>query len=138
MTTAPASSSAIESQITALEDERYQAMLERNFEVLERLFHAQMYYLHSSGGSDTKESYLKSLRAKAWEYHTIRREQQHIVASDHTALVFHQLFMDISVGGQSKQMSNRALAVWTREGMREGEGWQLIGVQSSTMPPGTY
>jgi hypothetical protein len=123
---------SIETTIAALEDERYDAMLHKRLDVLERLYHDKLIYMHSSGVADTKQSYLEGLGGGKWDYLMIRRAEQRITCTDNLAMVFHQFFLDVKVSGVLKQMSNRALAVWTLEDGR----WQLIAVQSGMMPQG--
>jgi ketosteroid isomerase-like protein len=123
----PASDAA---QIARFEDERYAAMLSGDVDVLARLMHRDMVYMHSSGFADTRQTYLDNLRDGVFKYRSVRRAEQRVTVNGNVALVFHQLYLDVEVRGVPKQMSNRALAVWSYE-----DGcWQLLGVQSGPMP----
>jgi ketosteroid isomerase-like protein len=115
-------------EILRLEDERYAAMLAKDVKALERLLDEQLVYMHSSGVADTKESYLRGLR-ETWDYRRIDRSDQTVRVSGDTALVFNRLEISIKVGGEPKELDNRALAVWVR---RDG-AWRLIGLQSGIL-----
>src|SRR5256885_13815893 len=49
-------------EILALEDKRYTAMCGGDFAALEAMLHDELLYTHSSGLTDTKASWLASLR----------------------------------------------------------------------------
>jgi hypothetical protein len=119
--------------IAALEDERYAAMLAGDVDALDRLMHPQMMYAHSSGFEDTKSDYLDKLRRGVYVYRAIRRAGQRVTVNRNVAMVFQELNIEVMVNGVLKTMSNRALAVWTYEDDR----WQLLGVQSGSMPGAT-
>jgi Domain of unknown function (DUF4440) len=50
-------------EILALEDERYAAMCDGDFAALEAMLHDELLYTHSSGLTDTKATWLASLRS---------------------------------------------------------------------------
>ena len=52
-----------EKEILSLEDKRYAAMTKGDFGALEALLHDQLLYTHSSGVTDTKASWLDSLKS---------------------------------------------------------------------------
>jgi len=117
-------------EILRLEDERYAAMLAKDVKTLERLLDGELVYMHSSGVADTKESYLRGLRERVWDYQRIGRTDQTVKVSGDTALVFNRLAISIKVRGEQKELDNRALAVWVR---RDG-AWRLIALQSGAVP----
>ena len=49
-------------EILALEDKRYAAMCSGDFAALEAMLHDELLYTHSSGLTDTKATWLASLR----------------------------------------------------------------------------
>jgi hypothetical protein len=50
-------------EILALEDKRYAAMCGGDFAALEAMLHDELLYTHSSGLTDTKATWLASLRS---------------------------------------------------------------------------
>ncbi|TCT02204.1 NAD(P)-binding domain-containing protein [Aquabacter spiritensis] len=113
--------------IAALEDERYAAMLASDTAKLDRLLDPALRYIHSSGGTDSKESYLAGFASGHFRYRHIARSEQSIQVSGDAALVLNRLSIDILVNGTPKQIESRALAVWSRASGR----WRLICVQSA-------
>jgi hypothetical protein len=119
------------STIETMEDRRYAAMLYKDVKMLRSLLHDQLTYVHSSGATDTKASYIAGIEAGTWDYRCIRRSKQTIKVQKSLALVVNCLSMNIAVGGQLVCMENRALAVW----IYEANIWRLIAVQSSAIVP---
>ena len=119
---------ATAADIRRLEDERYQAMLDGDAAVLDRLLDPELVYTHSSGIADTKASYMDGVRQKIWEYRDISRSDETIVIRDNAALVFNRLRIDINVRGAPRKLDNRALAVWTKG--KDGN-WTLLALHST-------
>jgi Domain of unknown function (DUF4440) len=55
-------------EILALEDKRYTAMCGGDFATLEAMLHDELLYTHSSGLTDTKATWLASLRSGKTKY----------------------------------------------------------------------
>ncbi len=117
-------------EIVRLEEERYAAMLSKDVTALERLLDEDLVYMHSSGISDTKESYLRGLKDGVWDYLRISRTEQTVKVKGDIALVFNRLAISIKVRGVLKELDNRALAVWVR---RDG-AWRFLALQSGAVP----
>lgn len=112
--------------IAALEDARYDAMLAGDIATLDRLLDPGLRYIHSSGGTDSKDSYLAGFASGHFRYRRIERSEQLIQPAGDAALVLNHLSIDILVGGVAKQVEARALAVWSRT----SGAWKLLCVQS--------
>jgi ketosteroid isomerase-like protein len=119
--------------IERLEDERYAAMLHKDIAALERLLHPDLVYMHSSGASDTKDSYIAAIRERVFDYQHIDRGDQMVKLHGPVALVFSRLKISLTVRGTPRNVDSRALAVW----VADGEAWRLIALQSGMVPPGT-
>jgi ketosteroid isomerase-like protein len=118
-------------EIRACEDRRYAAAVEKNIEVLDELFHDRLIYMHSSGVTDSKTSYLDGIREGVWDYHGIERSEPRIVISGDVALVFADLSIRMTTRGDYRAFDTRALAVWQRCDDR----WRLLSVHSGAIPP---
>ena len=116
------------SLIQSLEDQRYSAVLSKDVKSLQRLLHDELSYVHSSGVSDTKDTYLAGLMDGAWDYKTVQRTDQSIKVRNCLALVSNKLDIALTVHGKPTRVNSRALAVW----IKEGEQWQLIALQSGS------
>ena len=113
-----------------LEDERYAAMLGRDVATLERLLHADLVYMHSSGVLDSKASYIEGLGNGTWDYRRIDRSDQTIRVHGGLGLVFSRISISIVIRGVPKELDNRALAVW----VADRGTWTLIALQSGAIP----
>ncbi|SAK57138.1 hypothetical protein AWB76_02405 [Caballeronia temeraria] len=117
--------------IRQLEDERYTAMLRKDIATLTRLLNERLIYMHSSGVTDTKESYVDGLRSGLWNYRRIERSDVRIEVQGDIALVFAKLAIELMSNDKLKSFEARVLAVW----YRKRDGWQLTAVHSGALPP---
>jgi ketosteroid isomerase-like protein len=117
-------------EIARLEDERYGAIIRKDIAALQRLFHDDLIYMHSSGVFDTRTSYIEGIRDGVLDYKRVTREDQTMRVRDGVAFVFNRLTIDIVIRQAPKLLNTRALAVW----LREGGQWRLIAVQSGAIP----
>jgi hypothetical protein len=96
-------------------------------EALGALLHEKLTYTHSSGTVDTKESYIRGVREKLWDYQSIKPSNETVLIAGSAALVHCRLRIDVTVGGVPKVVSSVALAVWVDDG-----GWKCIAVHSTS------
>lgn len=88
--------------IRGLEDQRYAAVLDQNFDILTSLCHAELVYGHTGGNRDSLDSYLNKLRTGTLRYHRIDHPVDNIVLVGDTALVFGQMNAHLTVNGSNK------------------------------------
>src|SRR3546814_10039307 len=74
--------------IEHLEERRYAAMLAADTGTLEELLHDALVYMHSTGGADTKESYITGVRDGAFAYKAVERDDQTVRVHGDIGLVF--------------------------------------------------
>ena len=123
-------SDAVVDVITELERRRFAALVAGDFDEFAAVCHPELMYTHSTGATDTLESYLAKCRAGYYVYHLIDHPVEKIVVSGPTALVLGEMHADLNVGGVSKQLHNSSLAVWV-----DVDGtWQLIAYQPTPLP----
>ena len=128
---------SITALISALEEQRYKAMQRNDLDSIRRLLHPELSYVHSSGKVDNRDSFMKNLRDGLSIYHRIQHIVHNVHQSGDTAIVFGEMFADITSHGVAKTIQNRTLTVWLRTGMN----WQLfayqptpIATRSSSLP----
>lgn len=128
---------SITALISALEEQRYQAMQSNDLENIQCLLHPELSYVHSSGKVDNRDSFMKNLRDGLSIYHRIQHVVHKVHQSGDTAMVFGEMVADITSHGEAKTIQNRTLNVWLRTGMN----WQLfayqptpIATRSSSLP----
>jgi 3-hydroxyisobutyrate dehydrogenase-like beta-hydroxyacid dehydrogenase/ketosteroid isomerase-like protein len=117
-------------QIRELEDRRFDAMVAGDFDGFAKLAHPDLAYTHSTGDTDTLESYMEKCRAGFYTYHRIDHPVERITVVGDTAIVVGEMHADLTAGGVQKTLANRSLAVW----VRSGGDWKLLGYQPTVIP----
>jgi 3-hydroxyisobutyrate dehydrogenase-like beta-hydroxyacid dehydrogenase/ketosteroid isomerase-like protein len=117
-------------QIRELEDQRYDAMVAGDFDGFAKLAHPDLAYTHSTGDTDTLESYMEKCRAGFYTYHRIDHPVDRITVAGDTAIVVGEMHAELTAGGVQKTLANRSLAVW----VRSGGDWKLLGYQPTVIP----
>ena len=117
-------------QISALEAKRYQAMTDADTGTLAELFSADLVYTHSDASSDTKQSYLDRLASGHFDYGVIDHPEASIVVRGDCALVFGDMRGEVRIGGQTRVLNSKSLAVW----VREDGNWALLAFQPTKYP----
>jgi len=116
-------------EVLALEDLRYKAMIANDVAALEKLFHPDLIYTHSSALVDTSTSYLEALRSGKTRYKGAERFEEKVRIYGDTALVTGRAQMQVELGGQPKAIKLRYLVVWTKT----PQGWKFVGWQSTPL-----
>ena len=111
--------------IQALEDRRYAAVVERDFDTFAALAHPELTYTHSNGAVDTLETYVEKCKSGFYVYHHIDHPIDTITIVGDAAVVIGEMNADLTAGGVRKQLANRALAVW----VRVDSTWKLLAYQ---------
>jgi ketosteroid isomerase-like protein len=119
-----------ERAVLALEDRRYQAMIDADLETMDRLCAEELSYAHSSGVRDTKQEYFEKVRSGYYDYHSIDHPVERVEVVGDTAIVAGRMTADLTVQGTRKTIDNLALAVWAKDG---GE-WRLLAYAPTPLP----
>ena len=121
---------SIEQEILALEEKRCAAMTANDIAGLEKLFHDELIYTHSSAVVDTRASYLEALKSGHTRYHSVQRSDEKVRVCGDSALVTGRAIMDVTVRGEKKHLDTRFLDVWTKT----PQGWKFVAWQSTKLP----
>lgn len=117
-------------QISELEAKRYQAMTDGDVGTLAGLFSADLVYTHSDATWDGKQSYLDKLANGHFDYGVIAHPETSIVVHGDCAIVIGDMRGEVRIGGQTRMLNSRSLAVW----VRENENWVLLAYQPTKHP----
>jgi ketosteroid isomerase-like protein len=118
-----------EKDILALEDERFGAMLARDFARLQLLVHEDLMYTHSSGVVDGKSSWLDSMKSGRVKYKKAGCSERKVRLYGDTALVTGRAQIEAEIGGQPKTLRLLFLNAWTKS----PRGWQFVAWQSTPL-----
>ena len=113
--------------IQSLEDRRHQAMFAGDVETLDRLLSDRLIYTHSSGRTDSKASYIRSIKEGALRYRKIEPQEPDVEIYADTALVADRASLDVWISGARRSVTICYLSVW----IKDGNGWQLVAFQST-------
>jgi len=119
-----------EKDILGLEDKRFAAMIARDLAALEKLTHDQLLYTHSSGVTDTKASWLESIKAGKAKYKSVDCSERKVRFLGEVALVNGKAAIEVEVNGQPKSLRLVFLNAWTRT----PQGWKFVAWQSCPLP----
>ena len=107
-------SDAIKAEIKKLEDRRFQAMIEGDFDTLAKLLGDSLVYTHSTGHSDTHAEYIAKCRKGVFKYQKIERPTENIQVHGNAAVVTGHTKMEVMVDGKPKLLNSRYTNVWVK------------------------
>jgi ketosteroid isomerase-like protein len=124
-------SDATKAEIKNLEDRRFQAMIDSDFDTLGKLLGDALIYTHSTAQSDTRAEYIALCKQGVFKYLKIERPVENIqVYGDNTAVVTGRIKIDAIIEGKPKLLSSRYTDVW----IKGAKGWQMVAWQSTPIP----
>ena len=119
-----------EQEILGLEDKRFAAMVARDFAALEKLTHDELLYTHSSGVTDTKPSWLESMKSGKVKYKSASCSDRQVRFFGDVALTRGRAAIEVDIAGQPKSLRLLFLMAYTRT----PQGWKFVAWQSCPQP----
>ena len=119
-----------EQEILGLEDKRFAAMVARDFAALEKFTHDELLYTNSSGVTDTKPSWLESMKSGKVKYKSASCSERQVRFFGDVALIRGRAAIEVDIGGQAKSLRLLFLNAWTRT----PQGWKFVAWQSCPQP----
>ena len=117
-------------ELLELEDRRWQALREADFNMLDKLLSDQLTWTHASARHDSKSSFMAMLRTGATRYLDISRSEECVRMHGDVAVLTGVAEMRASINGEERQLCNRYTNVW----VKTGQSWQMLAWQSTAMP----
>lgn len=124
----------IKATIEDLERKRFAAQVAKDSDYLNKIFADDLIYVHSSGKTDNKETYVASILNGGSVYSKVDIEELTVRAynKDQTAVVNGKvLITQPPVDGKPVLLHLRYLVVYTKDSKK---GWQLNSWQASRLP----
>lgn len=125
-----ASAQAPEKELRAVEEQRYKAMLQADVPALEKLLADDLVYVHSSGGVESKQQFLATIRSGALKYKKIAPEGVFYRISDSLAVVTGKSSIEVEREGKPQSFRVRFTAVY----QKSPAGWRLAAWQTTRLP----
>ena len=119
-----------EKEILGLEDKRFAAMITRDFAGLDKVVHDELLYTHSSGVTDTKASWIESMRSGRVKYKSVQCSERQVRLFGEVALTRGRAALEVEIGGEPKSLRLLFLNAWTRT----PQGWKFVAWQSCPLP----
>ena len=117
------------------EEQRRQAMLSGDIAALEELLSEGLVYVHSTGGRDTKTTYLDKMASGSLKYVTLSFEDLQVHAAGPGEMVTGRMSAEVIIGGQSKAVRSLFLTVWMPELGAEGrQRMRMLAYQGTSGP----
>ena len=117
------------------EEQRRQAMLSGDIAALEALLSEGLVYVHSTGGRDTKTSYLDKMASGSLKYLPLSVEDLQVHAAGPGEMVTGRMSAEVIIGGQSKAVRSLFLTVWMPELGAEGrQRMRMLAYQGTSGP----
>ncbi len=124
---------AVKKEIDGLERQRFEAQVKKDFTFLEKIFAEDLIYTHSSGKTDTKATYIASIREGKSVYEKIDVESigVRVYNNAQTALVNGVVLINLGmVEGKPNIVHLRYSVAYIKD---KAKGWQLANWQSGKL-----
>jgi ketosteroid isomerase-like protein len=124
-----AADKAVEAEVLRQDAMRITALQQGDIPALERLFSDQLVYIHANGRVDTKDGYLKVLRAGDLTYSSITYDPPaQVRVIENTAIVTGRASIDAK--GKNGKAMKRILTTTTVY-VRTANGWKVVSYQGT-------
>lgn len=117
-------------EILGLEDQRFAAMIARDFAALDKLVHGELLYTHSSGLTDTKASWLDSMKSGKTKYKSVSCSERQVRFFGDVALIRGKAAIEAEINGQPRSLKLLFLNAW----VKTPQGWKFAAWQSCPQP----
>ncbi|QHW00701.1 nuclear transport factor 2 family protein [Spirosoma endbachense] len=121
--------SADEKSVIAAEKQRFEAQVSKNYAVLDQVLANDLVYTHSNGNTDTKQSYIQSIRDGKSKYDAINVEEQKVRVYGNTAIINGICMIKALNNGETINTHLKYTDVY----VRNGKQWQMVTWQSFKM-----
>lgn len=125
-TSAAVTMSADEKAVADTERQRFEAQVSKNYAVLDQVLANDMVYTHSNGNSDSKQSYIQSIRDGKSKYDAIDVQDLKVRVYGKTAVINGVCLIKANSNGETINTRLRYTDVY----VRNGKQWQMVAWQS--------
>jgi hypothetical protein len=117
-------------EVLAAEDARYAAQTGDDFAAMDKLFAADLVYIHSSAVVDNKASYIESMQSGNVKYRKMQRSDVTVRTYGCVAIITGLANFDVTVKGKDLAVEIRFHSIWAS---RE-KGLQFISWEATRTP----
>jgi uncharacterized protein (TIGR02246 family) len=120
----------VAAEIRALEDRRYQAMIDKDLATLDEIFADELTYTHSNALVDTKKSFLGAIEKRVFDYREAKRLEEDVVAFGDAARITGHVQLHVVAGKRDVNLNARFTILYVRQDGR----WRFAAWQSTPIP----
>lgn len=102
--------------INQFEQQRFQALINQDYDLFKKLCDPDLTYVHSSGKVDNLDDYFNKLKSNYYHYLTINYSIRNIQIFNELVLVYADFKADLRIEGKPKTLENKILSVLKRDG----------------------
>ena len=124
--TAAVAMSADEKAVSAVEKQRFDAQVSKDYAVLERVLADDLLYAHSNGNTDGKQSYIQSIRDGKSNYAAIESQELKVRVYGNTAVINGVCLIKMNTNNTPTELKLRYTDVY----VKKGKQWQMVAWQS--------
>ena len=128
--TAPLPESDAEKVVLETEKQRFEAQVKKDYAMLDRVLADDLVYNHSNGNTDTKQSYIQSIRDGKSKYDSIESQEQEVRVYGNTAIINGKCLIKATNNGETINTTLKYTDVY----VRKGNQWQMVTWQSLKVP----
>ena len=118
--------SADEKAVMETEKQRFSAQVNGDVAVLDKVLANDLIYTHSGGGTDTKQSYIQSIRDGKTKYSAIDIEELKVRLYGNTAVINGMCLLKAINNGEIINNHLRYISIY----VRNANQWQMVAWQS--------
>jgi ketosteroid isomerase-like protein len=124
--------SAAKREVLQAEKDRFAAQVTKNYAVLDKTIGDDLYYIHSNGDTDTKDTFIQGIRDGSRSYNDITMEETKVRVYHGKTAVINGLctYFRTAENGQPNNLRLRYTNVY----VKRGKQWQMVAWQSYRMP----
>lgn len=102
-------------QIQALEKQRFNHLINKEYEQFAAMCAQDLHYVHSSGTIDDLSSYMSKLTSGYYDYQEMSLDIASVMDMQDCVLVIGDFYATVRVEGELLTLQNRALSIWKKE-----------------------
>lgn len=123
---------AIAQAVLQAEEKRRQALLAGDLDALDAMLSPALVYVHSSGGQDSKASYLNHMRSGTLQYQSMSFEALQAHPASSCCIVTGRMLAQVTRNGQPMSIRSLFMTVWApAPGTATKPVWQLQAYQGT-------
>ncbi|WP_296404387.1 nuclear transport factor 2 family protein [Psychrobacter sp.] len=103
-------------QISELEQQRFNYLINKQYDEFAAMCDADLQYVHSIGAIDNLSSYIQKLNSGYYVYKHINFDISKVIDMHEYVLVTGNFYADVMLDGKPISLKNRAISIWKKQG----------------------